>query len=247
LQKLLRDEVMDRVDKDYELTMLKTAIDMYLDKTIAFTEEGLRLLESNRDRFVWELTTNIYSQSGHKVEFYIARNGVNSWFASKKTQLLEFRRAEEEKARQIIAEEIRLVAAEKRRIVEQNARLAAEREALIFSRTLLIEEIDKFAEQIAEAKRNGNESNYIVEHLGTSKAGIFFRLRGVIIEQLSVELDTVNLDSDLRNDLNADSLDAVELIMAIEEEFDIEISDEVAEEITSVGQSVNYIHYKMST
>lgn len=145
---------MNQVDRDYELTMLKTAIDMYLDKTIAFTEEGLQLLESHRDRFVWDISTNTYTQSGHKVEFYIARDGVNSWLESKKKQLFELRWAEEEKARQIIAEDIRLVAEEKHRITENNARLAAEREALIFSRTRLVEEIDKFAEQIAEAKRN---------------------------------------------------------------------------------------------
>lgn len=56
----------------------------------------------------------------------------------------------------------------------------------------------------------------------------------------------MNLNSDIRNDLNADSLDAIELIMAIEEEFDIEISDEAAYEITTVEQSVNYVYYKVS-
>lgn len=238
---------MDQVDKNYELTMLKTTIDMYLDKTIAFTEEGLQLLESNRDRFVWDLSTNIYLQSGHKVEFYIARDGVNSWLENKKTQLSEFRWAEIEKARQIIAEEIRLVAEEKRQIIESNTRLAAEREARIFSRTRLLEDINKFADQIAEAKRNGNESNYILKHLGTSKAGIFFRLQKVIVESLSLEENKVNLDSDICIDLGVNYLDTFGLMMAIEEEFDIEISDESAEQITTIEKTVNYIYNKLSS
>ena len=124
--------------------------------------------------------------------------------------------------------------------------MAAEREALIFSRTRLIEEINKFAEQIAEAKKNGNESNYVIEHLGTSKAGIFFRLQRVIVEQLSIEENIVNLDSDISYDLNADSLDLVRLISEVEEEFDVEIPDEALDHITTVEQAVNYVYYKLS-
>lgn len=90
MQKVLRDKVMDQVDKDYEVTILRTAIDIYLDKTIAFTEECLQSLKSNRDCFVWELSTNIYSQSGHKVGFHVARDGVNAWLEKKKVQLVSF-------------------------------------------------------------------------------------------------------------------------------------------------------------
>ncbi len=57
----------------------------------------------------------------------------------------------------------------------------------------------------------------------------------------------MNLDSDFSSDLNADSLDVVELIIAIEEEFDIEIPDEAAEWITTVEQAVDYIYYRLST
>lgn len=245
LHKLVGDEVMEQVDRDYELTILRLAIGMDLDKSIAFTEEGLKSLESNRDRFVWQLATKIYSQSGHRVEFYLVRDVVNSWIGNKKVQLAEVRWAAEEKARQSAAEENRRIAEENRRIAEREARLAAEEKARICARTRLLEEIDKFAEQIADEKRDGNEVAHILKHLGKSKAGIFFKLQKVIIEQLSVEENLVNLDSDIRGDLGADSLDAVELIMAIEEEFDIEIPDEAAYEITTVEQAVDCIYCKL--
>ncbi len=56
----------------------------------------------------------------------------------------------------------------------------------------------------------------------------------------------MNLDSDISNDLNADSLDVVELIIATEEEFDIEIPDEAAYEITTVEQALDYLCNKLS-
>jgi len=230
---------MNQVDRDYELTMLKIAIDMNLDKSIAFTEEGLTSLESNRDRFVWELATKFYSQSGHKADFCLVRDVVNSWIESKKVQLANVRWAEEEKAWQIAAEE-------NRRVAEQKVCLNAEEKARICARTLLLEEINKFAEQIANNKGNGQAVNYILKYLGNRKVGIFFKLQIIITEQLSVEENTVNLESDIRSDLGADSLDAVELVMALEEEFDIEIPDEAAEQITTVEQAVDYIHYKLS-
>ena len=59
----------------------------------------------------------------------------------------------------------------------------------------------------------------------------FDKIRSIIMEQLSVEESLVTMDTNLMKDLEADSLDAVEIIMAIEEEFDIEIPDEEAEKI----------------
>lgn len=229
---------MERVNRDYELTMLKIATDIYLNKLVAFTEEGLKSLESNRDRFVWELATKFYSQSGHKADFCLLRDVVNCWIESKKVQLANMRRAEEEKARQIAAEA-------NRRIVEEKARLYAEEKARTCARTLLLEEIDKFAEQIANNKGN-EEVSYTINYLGNRKVGIFFKLHKILTEYLNLGENTVDLESNLRSDLGADSLDAVELMMALEEEFNIEIPDEAAEQITTVEQAVNYIHYKLS-
>jgi len=69
----------------------------------------------------------------------------------------------------------------------------------------------------------------------------FERVRDIIVEQLGVDADEVTLESSFIDDLGADSLDIVELIMALEEEFDMEIPDEEAEKVTTVGDVVNYI------
>jgi len=63
----------------------------------------------------------------------------------------------------------------------------------------------------------------------------------IIVEQLGVNADQVKPEAKLIEDLGADSLDAVELVMAIEEEFDIEVPDEEAEKLTSVGEILSYI------
>jgi len=67
------------------------------------------------------------------------------------------------------------------------------------------------------------------------------KVKAIIVEQLGVEEEEVNMDSSFIEDLGADSLDIVELIMAFEEEFDIVIPDENAEKIRTVGQAVKYI------
>ena len=70
---------------------------------------------------------------------------------------------------------------------------------------------------------------------------IFDRIRDIIIEQLQVEESDVNMDTNLMKDLSADSLDAVEIIMAIEDEYGIEIPDEEAENMQTVGDLVRYV------
>ena len=67
------------------------------------------------------------------------------------------------------------------------------------------------------------------------------KVRDIVVEQLGVEADEVALESTFIDDLGADSLDIVELIMAFEEEFNIEIPDEAAEKIKSVQDVVSYI------
>ncbi|MGO1367885.1 MAG: acyl carrier protein [Senegalia sp. (in: firmicutes)] len=68
------------------------------------------------------------------------------------------------------------------------------------------------------------------------------KLKDIIAEQLDVEKEEIKMESSFQEDLDADSLDVVELIMAIEEEFDIEIPDEDAEKITKVKNAVEYIN-----
>ena len=69
----------------------------------------------------------------------------------------------------------------------------------------------------------------------------FEKVRGIVVEQLGVEPDEVSINSTFIDDLGADSLDIVELIMAFEEEFNIEIPDEGAEKIKTVQDVVDYI------
>jgi len=67
------------------------------------------------------------------------------------------------------------------------------------------------------------------------------RVKKIIVEQLGVDAEEVNPDASFVEDLGADSLDTVELVMALEEEFEIEIPDEDAEKITTVSQAISYI------
>lgn len=79
-----------------------------------------------------------------------------------------------------------------------------------------------------------------------NQAEIFEKVKEIVAEQLSVKAEDINPQSNFANDLNADSLDTVELVMALEEEFDIEIPDEAAEKITTVQQAVDYINNQVA-
>ncbi len=72
-------------------------------------------------------------------------------------------------------------------------------------------------------------------------ASIEEKVKQIVAEQLGVEEDQVTGDAAFMDDLGADSLDTVELVMALEEEFDIEISDEDAGKIATVQDAINYI------
>ena len=71
------------------------------------------------------------------------------------------------------------------------------------------------------------------------------RVKGIIVDLLGVEPDQITPDARFREDLEADSLDLVELIMAMEEEFDGEISDDEAQKLKTVGEAVAYIEERM--
>jgi len=73
---------------------------------------------------------------------------------------------------------------------------------------------------------------------------LFDDIKEVVVEQLSVSPDEVKEDSKFVEDLGADSLDVVELVMALEEKFDIEIPDDEAEKIQTVADVINYIESK---
>ncbi len=70
---------------------------------------------------------------------------------------------------------------------------------------------------------------------------IFEAVKEIVIEQLDIEPEKVTAEASFANDLGADSLDTVELVMALEEKFDLEIPDDVAEQIDTVGKAVDHI------
>ncbi|MDA1352849.1 MAG: acyl carrier protein [bacterium] len=77
--------------------------------------------------------------------------------------------------------------------------------------------------------------------MSLSKEQVLEKVKGVVVEQLGVSEDDVSENASFTEDLGADSLDTVELVMALEEEFGTEIADEDAEKLTTVGLTVDYI------
>ncbi len=76
-------------------------------------------------------------------------------------------------------------------------------------------------------------------------AEVLERITKIVVDRLEVEASEVTLEASFKDDLGADSLDVVELVMELEDEFGMEISDEDAEKISTVGDAVNYIKSNM--
>ena len=70
---------------------------------------------------------------------------------------------------------------------------------------------------------------------------VFEKIKGLVVDQLDVDADKVTEDASITEDLGADSLDVVDLVMSIEEEFDMEIPEDAVEKIKTVGDIVKYI------
>ena len=74
-----------------------------------------------------------------------------------------------------------------------------------------------------------------------AKEEIFDKLKELVVDQLGVEEDEVTMEASMQDDLGADSLDLVDLVMSVEEEFGVKVADEDLEDIKTVGDIVNYI------
>ncbi|WP_087972940.1 acyl carrier protein [Oceanobacillus rekensis] len=75
-------------------------------------------------------------------------------------------------------------------------------------------------------------------------ADVLDRVKAIIVDRLDVDESKITMEASFKDDLEADSLDVVELVMELEDEFDMEIADEDAENINTVGDAVNYINSK---
>lgn len=70
---------------------------------------------------------------------------------------------------------------------------------------------------------------------------VFEKMKKILAEQLDADIDSITMDTDIQDDLGADSLDVVEMLMSIEDEFEIEIPDDQIENLKTVGSVVEYI------
>jgi acyl carrier protein len=205
---------MNTFKDNYELHILSKAINNCIDKFLpAEANKALYLILHQSDDLVWEISTSIFLISGHKVDFSLVRDLANARVESLKILGLE----------QLEAEIKRKVEEEATRIEE--ARLNAEQEA-----HRKAEEARRKAEEEEKLKQAGfnleeNENRFSLE------VEVFYKLQGIIVDKLEVEADRVTLDSNVTEDLGADELDVTELIMAIEEEFEIELNQEFAPEL----------------
>ena len=75
---------------------------------------------------------------------------------------------------------------------------------------------------------------------------VFEKMKQILADQLDADIDSITLETDIQDDLGADSLDVVEMLMSIEDECDIEIPDEQIENLKTVGQVVDYITENMN-
>lgn len=70
---------------------------------------------------------------------------------------------------------------------------------------------------------------------------VFEKVKGILVDQLDADEDTISMDSSIADDLGADSLDIADIVMSVEEEFDVEVPDEQLQSIKTVGDIVRYI------
>lgn len=234
---------MNEDSKNYEMQILAMMINQYLDDMVSLSEEKLNQLEANRDQIVWDLATRIYKESGHKVEFHIIRNLINSRIEVMRYQLffsqsslLESRRINEEKAIKIAEQKANAVINDKNNDdTEKITSQDNERKLAIF---IKVQEIISDQLDVEKSEIHIDDELFYLkskETLSSYSSSSFYSSYG------SCSSFVRNSWSDLLSNWGGDELDTLELIMTLEEEFDLELSDEKCQEFTTVKKLVDYL------
>ena len=223
---------MSESEQFYKLIVQRVYVNKRLDDLIPITEHCLRQLESSYyNDLVQELATQFYTQSGYNIDLNLVNNEINKRIEEMR-KLLAIEKAEKEKEKAEM---------EKKKAERLALEAAMEGESLAQKAA---EEKERLAQENAEERMRLAQD--AAKDEAFNKGEIFQKVVSIVSEQLSVEVAQVIPEANFQNDLNADSLDTVEMIMALEEAFDVEIPDEAAEEIRTVQDAVCYILFKIS-
>jgi acyl carrier protein len=225
---------MNEDSKNYEMQILAMMINQYLDDMVSLSEEKLNQLEANRDQIVWDLATRIYKESGHKVEFHIIRNLINSrievmryqLFFSK-SSLLESKRIDEEKAMKIAEQKANAIINDKK--IDDTEKITSqenERKLAIF---IKVQEIISYQLEVEKSEIHIDDELFYLQSSSYSSYSFY------------TSSSSFDSWSDLLSNWGGDELDKIELIMVLEEEFDLELSDEKCQEFTTVKKLVDYL------
>ncbi|WP_287734857.1 phosphopantetheine-binding protein [Microcystis sp. M113S1] len=228
-----RANQMNEDSKNYEMQILAMMINQYLDDMVSLSEEKLNQLEANRDQIVWDLATRIYKESGHKVEFHIIRNLINSrievmryqLFFSK-SSLLESKRIDEEKAMKIAEQKANAIINDKK--IDDTEKITSqenERQLAIF---IKVQEIISYQLEVEKSEIHIDDELFYLQSSSYSSYSFY------------TSSSSFDSWSDLLSNWGGDELDTIDLIMALEEEFELEL-EEKCQEFTTVKKLVDYL------
>ena len=230
---------MNEDSKNYEMQILAMMINQYLDDMVSLSEEKLNQLEANCDQIVWDLATRIYKESGHKVEFHIIRNLINSRIEVMKYQLffsksslLESKRIDEEKAMKIAEQKANAIINDKK--IDDTKKITSqenERQLAIF---IKVQEIISDQLEVEKSEIHIDDELFYLqsaERVSSYSSYSFYS---------SCSSFGFGRNSCLLSNWGGDELDTIDLIMALEEEFELEL-EEKCQEFTTVKKLVDYL------
>lgn len=233
-----RANQMNEDSKNYEMQILAMMINQYLDDMVSLSEEKLNQLEANCDQIVWDLATRIYKESGHKVEFHIIRNLINSRIAVmryqlffSKSSLLESKRIDEEKAMKIAEQKANAIINDKK--IDDTEKITSqenERQLAIF---IKVQEIISDQLEVEKSQIHIEDELFYLQSAE--------RVSSYSSDSFYSSYSSFGWNSCLLSNWGGDDLDTIELIAALEEEFDLELSDEKCQEFTTVKKLVDYL------